>query len=155
MRHSPKLTVWECFAYAGRGGLHFLSKGQMMNAQLYKTILKDKLPTWMAQKGCNVFQHDSARAQKAKSVSQWFQETGIPVLDWPSYSPDLSPVENLWGIVKQRLSKLQILSLPHLRQEITRIWCTEVTQEVCQNLISSMPRRISAVLKNNGHATKY
>lgn len=155
VKHSPQVMVWGCFAYNGRGGLHFLSQNQMMNAKLYQTILEDKLPDWMRRLQCNVFQHDSAPCHKAKTVTQWFKANNIEVLDWPSYSPDINPIENLWGIVKQKLSNVDITSLPHLRQEITRIWCLEVTKELCQNLISSMPRRIKAVLKNNGKATKY
>ncbi len=28
---------------------------------------------------------------------------GVTVLDWPANSPDLKPIENLWGIVKRKM----------------------------------------------------
>lgn len=155
VKYSPQIMVWGCFALSGHGGLHFLSKDQTMTAITYQTVLEENLSICMSNLACDVFQHDSAPCHKAKVVTQWFQENSISVLDWPSYSPDLNPIENLWGIVKKKLSALIITSLPHLQQEITRIWCLEVTPELCQRLISSMPQRIKEVIKNKGNATRY
>ncbi len=47
-----------------------------------------------------IFQQDLAPAHTAKS---WFNDHGVTVLDWPANSPDLNPIDNLWGIVKRKM----------------------------------------------------
>ncbi len=46
------------------------------------------------------FQQDLAPAHTAKS---WLNDHGVGVLDWPAYSPDLNPIENLWAIIKRKM----------------------------------------------------
>ncbi len=50
-----------------------------------------------------IFQQDLAPAHSAKATSTWFKDHGIPVLNWPANSPDLKPLENLWGIVERKM----------------------------------------------------
>ncbi len=49
-----------------------------------------------------IFQQDLAPAHTAKSTKSWYDH-GVDVLDWPANSPDLNPIENLWGIVKRKM----------------------------------------------------
>ncbi|KAJ7316914.1 hypothetical protein JRQ81_003076, partial [Phrynocephalus forsythii] len=51
----------------------------------------------------NPFQQDSAPAHTAKSIKTWFNDHGITVLYWPANSPDLNPIENLWGLAKRKM----------------------------------------------------
>lgn len=155
VKHCPQVMVWGCFSAEGRGGLYFVPKGESMNSQRYLNVLNDKLPLWMDILSCNTFQQDSAPCHKSKSVTSWFRTNQIEVLDWPSYSPDLNPIENLWAIIKEKVSKVQIKSLSHLGEVIKNVWCSEIDAQLCKNLVFSMPTRIQKVLKNKGHATKY
>ncbi len=50
-----------------------------------------------------IFQQDLAPAHTAKSTKSWLNDHGVGVLDWPANSPDLNPIENIWGIVKRKM----------------------------------------------------
>ena len=101
-----------------------------------------------------IFQQDLAPPHSAKSTQAWCENSHIHMLDWPANSPHLNPMENLWGIVKKKLHKHQPNTCEQLKDAMKTCW-NEVTPHECQQLIHSMPRRIEAVIKARGDATKY
>lgn len=155
VKHSPSIMVWGSFSAAGRGGLFFLPKGKMMNGEQYKIVLEEHLINFMHINGCTVFQHDSAPCHTARVVKAWLTDNNISMLDWPGNSPDLNPIENLWVLLKKGVCQKNSANLKELKQNIMRVWCTEVTSHLCETLADSMPRRIAEVIKNKGYPTKY
>ena len=51
---------------------------------------------------------------------------------------------------------LEITTVPDLQREIKKLWCLRLNDTgYLQNLVSSMPRRLEAVIAAGGAATKY
>ena len=78
----------------------------------------------------------------------------VKVLDWPSMSPDLNPIEHLWQILKRKVEQHQCSNIQQLKDVISTEW-KNIPQSTCITLVDSMPKRIAAVLENKGAHTKY
>ena len=139
----------------GTAGLFFLPTGTTMNGQRYLDLLKNKLELHMAVHNCTVFMQDGAPCHRAKIVTQFLKSKKIRILDWPGNSPDLNPIENLWSILKDKVSEKQPTSAKMLEQAIKEVWVRELSNEYCQSLVESMPRRLEAVIKAKSGPTKY
>ncbi|GFX85876.1 uncharacterized protein TNCV_2472781 [Trichonephila clavipes] len=63
-------------------------------------------------------------------------------MDWPAYSPDMNPIEDVWDMLGRRIAARQPPStcLPELQRALLDEWCS-IPQDQIDNLILSMPRR--------------
>jgi len=89
-------------------------------------------------------------------MQNFFTESRINVLDRPGNSPDLNAIENLWAIVKRKLSKHICSTNALLIEAIISIWYHDKElKKMCSNLVQSRPKRISVVLKSKGGYLRY
>lgn len=84
----------------------------------------------------------------------WFSLNGIRRFQTPSSSPDISPIENVWAIVKQKLSGKRFHTKDALWEALQVEW-RSITALQLMNLVESMPRRMIALINAKGGPTKY
>ncbi len=101
-----------------------------------------------------VFQHDNDPKHTAKATKEWLKKKHIKVLEWPSQSPDLNPIENLWRELKVRVAKHQPRNLNDLERICKEEW-DKIPPEMCANLVDNYKKRLTSVIANKGFATKY
>ncbi len=142
------LMVWGCISAYGMGSLHVL-KGTM-NAERYIKVLEQHM---LPSRRC-VFQQDNAKPHTAAITTAWLRSRRVRVLNWPACSPDLSPIENIWCIIKQKIRQRRPRTLQLLETYIRQEW-DQIPTPKLQKLITSMPRCLQTVLKRRGDATPW
>jgi len=107
------------------------------------------------QDGSGIFQLDNAHCHKSRATMAFFQSNNINILDWPPYSPDLNPIENLWGIIKNKVRRFPLLDRQSVVAEMLKQWQDVSTVTICEKLATSMPARIAECITNHGGHTHY
>jgi DDE superfamily endonuclease len=165
-RKDISIMVWGAIWLGGRSDLIVMQRDEESprggySANSYIKVLEEAMPT-MFEPGLT-FMRDNARIHTAKKVTDWLEDHAIPVLDWPAYSPDLNPIENLWAILKQRLNSEypELINMGKSQQDldyfgqcINKIWHS-IPDEIIANLIKSMDSRVQCVLDAKGWHTRY
>ena len=88
------VMIWGCMSVAGVGGLHFIERN--MNSNMYcEILLLSMIPS--LQKLCRrpMFQHDNDPKHTSKTTIALLKRLRVKVMDWPSKSPVLNPIEHL------------------------------------------------------------
>ncbi len=155
VKFPQSVMILAAMSSAGVGPLCFLKS--TVNAAIYQEILEHfMLPSAVKLYGDAdfIFQQELAPAHTAKGTKSWFNDHGVTGLDWPANSPDLNPIENLWGIVKRKMRDTRPNNADDLKATVKETWASIPPQQ-CHKLITSMPRRIEAVIKAKGAPTKY
>ncbi len=149
------IILWGCFSAAGTGRLVAI-EGKM-NAAKYRDILDENLLQSAQDLRLGrrfTFQQDNDPKHTAKITKEWLHNNSVTVLEWPSQSPDLNPIEHLWRDLKMAVHQ----RLPSNLTELERI-CKEEWQRIpksrCEKLVASFPKRHMVVLNQKGASTKY
>ncbi|GFY18106.1 transposable element Tcb1 transposase [Trichonephila clavipes] len=78
-----------------------------LNSQRYiSEVLEPVVLPYLQCLSTAIFQQNNARLHVTRIVQRFFVNHQIEFLPWPVRSPDLSPLENMWSRVAQRLTQI-------------------------------------------------
>ena len=148
----PGVMVWGAISYDGRSPLVFITGTLTAQRYVHEVLQPVALPFVNARAGA-LFQQDNATPHTA-GVSRACLEA-LDTLPWPSASPDLSPIENVWDAIGRSIATPPLpQNQQKLREQVQAAW-DGLSQDTIRNLYHSMPRRLAACVRQHGGPTPY
>lgn len=135
-------------------GSRFIQKcPSKVDAAAYGEILKGSLFPFYEKD--DILIQDNAPIHRAKTSINLLEDNHICyVSDWPSQSPDINIIENMWAVLKRNLWKCCPKNTDELWAACQAEW-RSIPNSYVTTLFSSIPRRFSDVIKNKGYHCKY
>ena len=126
-----------------------------MNSSMYCEILQQSMIPSLQKLGSKaVFQHDNDPKHTSKTTIALLKRLRVKVMDCPSMSHDLNPIEHLWGILNRKVEVCKVSNICQVCEVVMEEW-KSIPVATCEALVNSMPRRVKAVLDNDDGHTKY
>lgn len=125
-----------------------------MNSEDYQRVLRNHfLPS---KNNNDLLMQDNASIHVSHSTKNWLANNNIQTINWPSRSPDLNPIENIWGIMVRRvyIQGKQYNSIPDLKNAILSCW-NRLSRDDILNCTRSMPDRIFQCITKKGSLINY
>jgi len=125
----------------------------ILNGEKYRDILRSHLiPRFgLRNNSRKIFMQDSAPPHRPAKT--FLENEGVQVLDWPPQSPDLNPIENIWGLLKRKF-RSKFDTKVDLVDFVRKHW-NDIEESYPEKLYASIPTRIEAVIKMKGGAIPY
>jgi len=157
-----KVGAWGCFMGPEKGPIVILPQGTRLNRQEYtdQIFIPHFLPFYLEMRrkyGHGVqLQEDGASYHHNGWLGKLKRAWLIRSIIWPAQSPDLSPIENLWAWMKDRIGERRhrIKNIIQMSVAIREAW-DEITPEVLMKLVDSMPKRMDLLQASKGGPIKY
>jgi hypothetical protein len=145
--------VWGAVGLGYKSELIFIDG--TLNSQGYIDFLKDnaifdEMKRVFGDRALH-FQQDGASSHTAKKTKKYFEvEAQVDLIpDWPANSPDLSIIENVWGMMKKAIAPRDPKSIDELKTMLKEEW-DAIPQAKIDDLIRSTPERMRLCLENDG-----
>ena len=145
------IMVWGCLK--GDGSRKLVRCPQKLDSTSYQEVLKEGLYGFYDYD--SVFMHDGALCHRSRSTLRYLDSQNICLMvDWPPFSPDLNIIENVWSILKAKVSKHKCTTRDALWEALCKEWYA-IPNDIIIGLYKTLPKRLKAVLMNKGLPIKY
>lgn len=151
---SSMVMVWGAISTEGVGPL--VRVEGTLDGSEYLNLFRYRLWKYYPRlyNGSLIFQDDNATPHKSDIVNQWFHKYSIRRMDWPSRSPDLNIIEDVWNELKFKMRGKTFETKDDLWEEIKKQWL-QLSPDFINGLYATLPDRIRAVLNAHGGSTIY
>ena len=148
------VKVWDAFRYGHIGPLHL--KEEIIYRNINSGILQNVLLPYVRQvmrRGW-IFQQENDPKHTSAVVKDFIAAHRIQLLELPSMSTNLNPIENLWRELKHRCIGLKAKNKDDKFRQLQEKW-SKILVETLNHLVESMPRRCHVVIDSTSYPTKY
>jgi transposase len=147
------VMMWGSFLGDRVGDLYRVD-GIMKKEEYHSILQRHAIPSGLRLYGEGfVLQQDNDPKHTSKLCQNYLeskQEKGVlRILEWPSQSPDLNPIELLWEEMDREIKKQKPTSIPELERIARQVW-SNISAETLQKLINRLPRLCKAVIEAEG-----
>ncbi|KAI7955142.1 hypothetical protein MJO28_005542 [Puccinia striiformis f. sp. tritici] len=143
--------VWGAFFGITKTPLVFIPPGQRKAANFIRNVYMPGLVPFLKDKDpdCSrrlLLMEDGAPVHTAKLSAKFRAEAKIDKIPkWPSQSPDLNPIENVWKVLKTNVQNFyHPRSVDEMHEALRQAW-DDFPSSTLIHIIDSMPGRMQAV----------
>ena len=130
------VKVWGGIGYNGTTQLYMTERN--INSEVYQEIITTAyLPV---HQNLFLLMQDNARPHVSDDTLRFMRNNNISLLEWLPCSPDCNPIQNLWGILVQRMyaQGQKYCTIDTLKRKIQQEWDSLNVEEV-RKLINHFP----------------
>ena len=157
VKHPAKINLHGCFGHGGYGRI-FSFKENLDSPLMTRIVEEEMVPSAAkaikgAKKGW-VLLHDRDPKFRSHICTDKVSELGIEDIQLPAQSPGLNPMENMWGLLKDKIREHHPSTATGLVRVVKTAW-SEMDPGHPAEMAKSMKKRCQAVIKAKGDYTKY
>ena len=152
-----RINVWG--AISVNGSIAFKRVSNHFDSIQYLEVISEVLPELFEANDSLIYMQDNASIHATAEIRNFFERHNISKIMWPARSPDLNPIENLWGHITRKLDL--IVDKEGEARTADELWrrfqlcAAEIPLSEFKNLYESVSKRIKSVIQKNGFYTKY